>query len=197
MPDAPPPAAEPARTLAAPAPPVTPAEPPAAPPVAPPITPPVTPQTALPAPPVTRAPPVVTTVRPLEATELPRAPLPEVSLPAVRAPERAPVAVPALPRALGQPDAGARVGAERATPPALAASAPLRLELPAARAPQAGLVNPRVLNLVPPAPERKSPLAEGIEKAARPDCRKAYSGMGALAALPLAADALRDGGCRW
>ncbi|MCC7101013.1 MAG: hypothetical protein IT500_15630, partial [Rubrivivax sp.] len=44
---------------------------------------------------------------------------------------------------------------------------------------------------------RKSTLAEGIEKAAKPDCRKAYGGMGALAIIPLAADALRDGGCRW
>jgi hypothetical protein len=60
-----------------------------------------------------------------------------------------------------------------------------------------GLASPRVLNLVPPPPERKSALTEGIEKSAKPDCRKAYAGMGVLGVVPLAADALRDGGCKW
>ena len=63
--------------------------------------------------------------------------------------------------------------------------------------PLPGLASPRVLNLVPPPPERKTPLAEGIEKAAKPDCRQAYAGMGLLAVVPLAADAARNGGCRW
>ena len=65
------------------------------------------------------------------------------------------------------------------------AGAPLytnfNLDLPRAGSPGSGLASPRVLNLVPPPPERKSPLAEGIEKSAKPDCRKAYSGMGPLA----------------
>lgn len=187
----PPAATAPARTLAAPAPP----SPDAA--TSPPQAAPPAPVSAAP-PPLTRAPPALTTVRPVEAFELPQAALPDLALPAVRAPDAPVRAAPSGgPRAGGQPDAGARVGADRATPPSASASAPLRLELPAARAPQAGLLNPRVLNLVPPPPERKSPLAEGIEKAARPDCRKAYSGMGPLAVLPLAVDALRDGGCRW
>jgi hypothetical protein len=54
------------------------------------------------------------------------------------------------------------------------------------------------LNLMPPPPERKSKLAQDIEKAAKPDCREAYAKMGVLGALPLAADALKkDPGCRW
>ena len=41
-------------------------------------------------------------------------------------------------------------------------------------------------------------LAEDIEKSAKPDCRNAHSGMGLLAVVPLAADALKkDGGCKW
>lgn len=87
---------------------------------------------------------------------------------------------------------------EAAAPPAPVAPRPrLNLELPQRPAPAAARAAPRVLDLLPPPPERKSTLAEGIEKAARPDCRKAYGGMGALALIPLAADALRGGGCRW
>jgi hypothetical protein len=54
-----------------------------------------------------------------------------------------------------------------------------------------------VLNLMPPPPEKKSKLATEIEKAAKPDCRQAYAGMGLLAAVPLAADAVRGKGCKW
>ena len=56
-----------------------------------------------------------------------------------------------------------------------------------------------VLNLVPPppVPERKDTLAEGIAKAAKPDCRTAYAGMGLLAVVPLVASSVGNGGCRW
>jgi hypothetical protein len=41
-------------------------------------------------------------------------------------------------------------------------------------------------------------LGRDIEKAARSDCRSAYSGAGLLAVVPLAIDAARkDGGCKW
>lgn len=127
-------------------------------------------------------------------------------------PAQGPIASPRLlvpPLAVGVAGAGGaqpgaavtrpQASAERvdAAPPAARGPTRLNLELPGARAPSAGLASPRLLNLVPPPPERKSPLAQGIEKAARPDCRKAYSGMGALAAVPLTVDALREGGCRW
>lgn len=83
------------------------------------------------------------------------------------------------------------------TPPTPEARPRLNLSLPSTPTPPAAPSAARLLNLVPPPPERKSTLAEGIEKAAKPDCRKAYGGMGALAIIPLAADALREGGCRW
>lgn len=56
-----------------------------------------------------------------------------------------------------------------------------------------------VLNFVPPPPpqERRDALAEGIAKAAKPDCRTAYAGMGLLAVVPLVASTVGDGGCRW
>jgi hypothetical protein len=54
-----------------------------------------------------------------------------------------------------------------------------------------------LLPLLPAPPERKSKLTEGMEKAAKPDCRTAYSDKGLLAAAPLAAAAIGDKGCRW
>jgi hypothetical protein len=83
--------------------------------------------------------------------------------------------------------------------PPLPASAPkLNLELPR----PFGGVGPTqgsrgLLPLLPAPPERKSKLSEGIEKAARPDCRSAHSDKGLLAVVPLAADAVSDKGCRW
>jgi hypothetical protein len=50
---------------------------------------------------------------------------------------------------------------------------------------------------MPHPPETKSKLTEGIEKAAKPDCRQAYAGMGLAAVVPLAIDAARDKGCKW
>ncbi len=49
----------------------------------------------------------------------------------------------------------------------------------------------------PPPPDRKSKLAEAIEKAQKPDCRDAYAGMGLLAVPALVASAVGNGGCRW
>lgn len=153
------------------------------------------------APPVRREPPQPAPLTPIDVAPLPSAPAPALTLPPVRAPLAPALPAPAPEPARGgsgQPDAGARVGPDRATAPSAAASAPrLNLELPAARAALPGLATPRLLNLVPPPPERKSALSEGIEKSARPDCRQAYSSMGALAAVPLALDALRGSGCRW
>jgi hypothetical protein len=51
--------------------------------------------------------------------------------------------------------------------------------------------------VVPPPPSAKSKLADDIEKAAKKDCRTAYSGMGLLAVVPLARDSVKDNGCRW
>ncbi|MBL0150085.1 MAG: hypothetical protein IPP87_15820 [Ideonella sp.] len=100
---------------------------------------------------------------------------------------------------LGTPEAGARLGHDVATAPTLPASAPrLNLDLPRARG---GEISSRgsmgLLQLLPRPPETKSKLTEGIEKAAKPDCRNAYAGLGLLAVLPLAVDAVRDKGCKW
>jgi hypothetical protein len=52
--------------------------------------------------------------------------------------------------------------------------------------------------VLPRPPERDDKLAREIEKAGKSDCRQAYGGMGPLAVIPLAVDALRkDGGCKW
>ena len=99
----------------------------------------------------------------------------------------------------GLPDAGTRVGRDVATPPSLPASAP-RLNLDLVR-PRGGAISAQggsgLLQMLPHPPEAKSKLAEDIEKAAKADCRKAYGSLGLAAVIPLAADALRDKGCRW
>lgn len=106
---------------------------------------------------------------------------------------------PAL-QAPGSPLAGARVGHDVATPPSVPPSAPPRLNLDYMR-PSGGALaaQPRrgALALMPAPPERKSKLAEGIEQAAKPDCRTAYAGAGLAAVVPLAMDAARGKGCKW
>ncbi|MCU7371362.1 hypothetical protein PEC18_10980 [Paucibacter sp. O1-1] len=154
----------------------------------------------------------------LEAPDLPAAP----SAPTVPQPERppapaaqpvtvapstpdpgsrtspAPSATAAVPPA-GSPDAGARQGHDVATPASTPPNAPrLNLNLPLTRGGEVSSRGSRgVLPLVPHPPELKSKLSESIEKAAKSDCRQAYQEMGLLAALPLAADAARNKGCRW
>ncbi|MBI5258746.1 MAG: hypothetical protein HY855_19735, partial [Burkholderiales bacterium] len=105
---------------------------------------------------------------------------------------------PARPLA-GAPDAGPRLGHDIATPPALPPSAPrLNLDLvPSRGAPIAGQATRGVLQLLPQPPDRKTKLAEEIEKAGKRDCRTAYSAMGLAALVPLAIDAARDKGCKW
>jgi hypothetical protein len=99
----------------------------------------------------------------------------------------------------GAVDAGARRGHDVATPLSLPASAP-RLNLELAR-PRGGEISRQgpggMLQLLPHPPDVKSKLARDIEKAARPDCRTAYAGLGLLAVVPLAVDAARSKGCGW
>ena len=40
-------------------------------------------------------------------------------------------------------------------------------------------------------------LGEGVKKAQAKDCRQAYSGLGLLAIIPLAASAVSDKVCKW
>jgi hypothetical protein len=50
---------------------------------------------------------------------------------------------------------------------------------------------------MPPVPEKKSQLESAIEAARKPDCRTAYQGLGLLAVVPLVANELGEGNCRW
>jgi len=106
---------------------------------------------------------------------------------------------PSAPGGTGSPDTTGPADQAVAAPAPLPASAPrLNLDLPRGRGGDLSGAGPRgLLPLLPPPPERKSKLTEGIEKSARPDCRTAHSGMGLLAVVPLAADAVKDKGCRW
>jgi hypothetical protein len=99
----------------------------------------------------------------------------------------------------GGPLAGPQLGHDIATPPSAPASgAPLNLDLPRARAPELPNLGTRgPLNLLPPPPERKSKLAEEIEKAKRQDCRTAHADKGLLSVVPLVTDTVRDKGCKW
>jgi len=125
-----------------------------------------------------------------------------VGLPALAASPRgtAGPAAPTLPA--GRPDAGPQVGYDVATAPGPPASAPrLNLELPRLRGGQLSrLGGAGVLPLLPRPPELPDKLARDIDKAAKADCRTAYQGLGLLAVVPLAADALGGGkgsGCKW
>lgn len=99
----------------------------------------------------------------------------------------------------GSPDAGARLGPDPPSPPTAAAStpgrAPLNLSLP--RGDMSAKRSTGVIDLIPPPPERKSKLEQSVEDATKKDCRKSYDGMGLLAVIPLAVDAVRDKGCKW
>jgi hypothetical protein len=162
----------------------------------------VQPPIGLPEPPARALAPLAP-LRPIELGSVTGPDAPALNLPPVRA-----TAAPVVPAAIGIPappvtvraDTAPRPGADRTAAPPATGRAPLNLTLPqghGAATAQSGLGGQRALNLVPPPPQRKSALTEGIERAARPDCRKAYSGMGVLAVVPLATDALREGGCRW
>ncbi|MDP3613455.1 MAG: hypothetical protein Q8R98_16535 [Rubrivivax sp.] len=159
------------------------------------------PERPLPAPPV------------LRQLATPPAALARTPEPALSAPDLPAAPAAALPPAVsltGQPlpalgtapaDAGSRVGHDVATPPAAPSSAPPRLNLELAR-PRGGELSRYdtrgVLPVLPRPPERDEKLAREIEKAGKADCRTAYGGMGPLAVIPLAVDALRkEGGCKW
>ena len=103
---------------------------------------------------------------------------------------------------LGSPNAGPQLGRDVATAPSAPASAPrLNLELARPRSGEIAREGSRgVLQLLPLPPERKSKLAEGIEQAAKKDCKDAYAGAGLLAIVPLAIDAVKSNsatGCKW
>lgn len=107
---------------------------------------------------------------------------------------------PAAAAGPGAPDAGTRVGNDVATLPSTPASAPkrLNLELPRLRGGELSRYSTTgLLPALPRPPEVPDKLGNAIEKTAKEDCRKAYAAVGLLAVVPLAVDALREGGCKW
>ena len=151
------------------------------------------------------APPALRQLRPVTSAEG-RAAQPALA----PSPQAEALALPLPPAVAGAPlpavgaaaaDADTRAGHDVATPPAAPASAPPRLNLRLAR-PRGGELSRYdargVLPVLPRPPERDDKLARDIEKAARTDCRSAYSALGPLAVIPLAVDAVRkDGACKW
>jgi hypothetical protein len=98
------------------------------------------------------------------------------------------------------PDAGPRAGHDQAVTPSTAASMPrLNLALPRLRGGELSIAPSRgALPVLPRPPELKSKLESDLQKAGKPDCRDKYAGMGVLAVVPLAAEAVRaDSSCRW
>lgn len=75
----------------------------------------------------------------------------------------------------------------------------LNLELPRSRGgPLSRGAGTGMLPLLPRPPDTMDKLGREIQKAARADCRDAHAGLGLLAVVPLAVDALRkEGGCKW
>ncbi|MDN3921610.1 hypothetical protein [Roseateles violae] len=190
----------------------------------PPVTLPPTLQSLPEAPSRMRAPaqPSLERARPIETETLQAAPaLPPIQLPAAAAaaptpnpgatgaatsPQAQPLQQPpqlgAGRPAIGSPEAGANLGHDVATPPSAPASAaPLNLNLPLMRSGALSSQGTRgLLPVLPRPPETarsRNETEAAIDKAGRADCRKAYADLGIIAAVPLAAGALSDKGCRW
>ena len=50
---------------------------------------------------------------------------------------------------------------------------------------------------MPPVPEKKNKIEEILDKARKPDCRTAYQQLGLAAVIPLIANEIGEGTCRW
>jgi hypothetical protein len=96
----------------------------------------------------------------------------------------------------------ASVAAESAAADAGAGDSAPHLDMKAARA-TARLIDKHrkdglVARVKPDPPlQRDDRLERAIERARRPDCKSAYSGLGLLAVIPLAKDAVTGTGCKW
>ncbi len=51
--------------------------------------------------------------------------------------------------------------------------------------------------LMPPVPEKKGKIEDILDKARKPDCRTAYQQLGLAAIVPLIANEIGEGNCRW
>ena len=101
------------------------------------------------------------------------------------------------PQLAGPVAAEAKPSPAAAPPVATAPLAPrLNLNLPRGGETSRG-ASQGLLQMLPRPPERPSRLAEEVARAAKKDCRQAYSGMGLLAVVPLVAGAVKGDGCNW
>ena len=101
------------------------------------------------------------------------------------------------PQLAGPVAAEAKPSPAAAPPVATAPLAPrLNLNLPRGGETSRG-ASQGLLQMLPRPPERPSRLADEVAKAAKKDCRQAYSGMGLLAVVPLVAGAVKGDGCNW
>ena len=151
--------------------------------------------------------PAATIAPPAPRTSQPPAPAapPATARPAATAAER--------PAAREREPASAGTGSPRdspifdnrrpSTPEAPPPGGAPRIDLEAARArarevAREGTGNRALLPFpMPPAPERKTKEQLAIEKAWKPDCKDAYKGLGLLAVVPLLANEIGEGTCRW
>lgn len=103
----------------------------------------------------------------------------------------------ATPQLAGPVAAEAKPSPAAAPPVATAPLAPrLNLNLPRGGETSRG-ASQGLLQMLPRPPERPSRMADEVAKAAKKDCRQAYSGMGLLAVVPLVAGAVKGDGCNW
>jgi len=103
----------------------------------------------------------------------------------------------ATPHLPGPGSAEAKPAPAAAPPVATAPLAPrLNLNLPRGGETSRG-ASQGLLQMLPRPPERPSRMADEVAKAAKKDCRQAYSGMGLLAVVPLVAGAVKGDGCNW
>ena len=130
--------------------------------------------------------------QPPASQEPPRAPASATErVPAPRAPAEA------APSPFRAPPA-ARPGAESTYDPTAPSLDTDALRRRAAQLGREGSGNRALLPFPMPAPpERKGQMEAAIEKARKPDCRKAYAEMGLLAVVPLIANEFGEGKCRW
>jgi hypothetical protein len=128
-------------------------------------------------------------------------PAPQAAPPATRRVSPANTAEPTTAPSVGGsvPAPNGDIGRDSSAPAGAPGEPKLNLNVPGlrSRGSSFGGAAPGVLPLLPPPPERKAKITEELDKAGRADCRTAYNGMGLLAAVPLAVDAVKGSGCKW
>jgi hypothetical protein len=107
------------------------------------------------------------------------------------------LARPQTPPILHGPDnSAATSGRPAESAPAIDLDAARRFAREAGRS-RSGVIAQDLRNFEPAQPEIETAAARAIAKAARPDCRTEYAGMGLFAIPFLLKDTVTDSGCKW